>query len=66
MQPFAIAPSILSANFARQRGSDNVPAAGPIVHFDVMDNHHVFNLTIGPMVRPGAQELASPRPSTCT
>ncbi len=52
MKQYLIAPSILSADFARL-GEDTAKAlvaGGDVVHFDVMDNHYVPNLTMGPMV----------------
>jgi ribulose-phosphate 3-epimerase len=52
MTDYLIAPSILSADFAKLGEEvDNVLASGTdVVHFDVMDNHYVPNLTIGPLV----------------
>ena len=52
MTDFVLAPSILSADFARlgQECEDVLNSGSKFIHFDVMDNHYVPNLTIGPLV----------------
>ena len=57
---YRIAPSILSANFAKlgQEIDDVITSGTDLVHFDVMDNHYVPNLTIGPLVCEAIKETA--------
>lgn len=57
---YRIAPSILSANFAKlgQEIDDVITSGTDFVHFDVMDNHYVPNLTIGPLVCEAIREIA--------
>jgi ribulose-phosphate 3-epimerase len=57
---FRIAPSILSANFAKlgQEITDVIKSGTDIVHFDVMDNHYVPNLTIGPLVCDAIRDIS--------
>lgn len=58
---FRIAPSILSADFAKlgQEIDDVITSGTDLVHFDVMDNHYVPNLTIGPLVCEAIRETAA-------
>ena len=57
---FRIAPSILSADFSKlgQEIEDVIKSGTDLVHFDVMDNHYVPNLTIGPLVCDAIRDLS--------